>query len=159
MRVVNLGTAAVLLLLSAVVIYDALRLGIGWGTEGPQSGFFPFWLAAILAAVSMALIAQALLSRSAKPFVTGDQFAPVLKVLVPLTGFVVLTDPPGPLPGLGLYVAAGLYLGFYMRWVGRHHWGTVMALAIAFPVLTFVIFETWFLVPMPKGPVETWLGY
>jgi hypothetical protein len=159
MRGVNLGTAAVLLLLSAVVIYDAVRLGIGWGTEGPQSGFFPFWLAAILAGVSMALIAQALLGRSVKPFVTREQFAPVLKVLVPLTGFVVLTDPPGPLPGLGLYVAAGLYLGFYMRWVGRHHWGTVMALAIAFPVLTFVIFETWFLVPMPKGPVETWLGY
>ncbi len=90
---------------------------------------------------------------------TREQFVPVLKVLGPLTGFIVLTDPPGPLPGLGLYVAAGLYLGFYMRWVGRHHWGTVVALSTAFPVLTFVIFETWFLVPMPKGLVETWLGY
>ena len=159
MRALNLGTAAALLLLSAIVIYDALRLGIGWGTEGPQSGFFPFWLAAILATVSLVLTAQALRSRSEKPFVTREQFVPVLKVLGPLTGFIVLTDPPGPLPGLGLYVAAGLYLGFYMRWVGRHHWGTVVALSTAFPVLTFVIFETWFLVPMPKGPVETWLGY
>ena len=31
--------------------------------------------------------------------------------------------------------------------------------AVLFPVLTFVIFETWFLVPMPKGPLEAWLGY
>jgi hypothetical protein len=78
---------------------------------------------------------------------------------VPLAGFVVLTDPPGPWSGLGLYVAAGLYLGFYMRWVGRHDWRTVVALALVVPVLTFIVFETWFLVPMPKGPVETWLGY
>ena len=159
MRILNLTTAATLLLLSAVVIFDALRLGIGWGTEGPQSGFFPFWLAAMLATVSVLLIAQALPSRSTRPFVSRDQFVPVLKVLAPLAGFIVLTDPPGPLPGLGLYVAAGLYLGFYMRWVGRHRWGTVVALAIAFPVITFIIFETWFLVPMPKGPVENWFGY
>ena len=29
----------------------------------------------------------------------------------------------------------------------------------AFPVVTFVVFEQWFLVPMPKGPLEAWLGY
>jgi hypothetical protein len=27
------------------------------------------------------------------------------------------------------------------------------------PVAAFVIFEQWFLVPMPKGPLEEWLGY
>jgi putative tricarboxylic transport membrane protein len=159
MRILNLLTAAVLMLLSALVIYDALRLGIGWGSEGPQSGFFPFWLAAMLAAIGAVLLLQALLDRSQKRFVTWERFVPVLKVLLPLAAFIVLTDPPGPGPGLGLYVAAGLYLGFYMRWVGRHHWGTVMALALVVPVLTFIIFETWFLVPMPKGPVETWFGY
>src|SRR5918999_3039679 len=105
MRVVNLVTAAVLMLLSGIVIYDALRLGTGWGNEGPQSGFFPFWLGALLAAVSVVLFVQALSRRSEKPFVTGDRFVPVLKVLAPLAGFVVLTDPPGPWPGLGLYVA------------------------------------------------------
>jgi len=159
MRALDLVTAAVLMLLSAIVIYDALRLGVGWGLEGPESGFFPFWLAVILAAVSVVLFVQALRSRSQIPFVTGERFVPVLKVLGPLAGFVILTDPPGPWSGLGLYVAAGLYLGFYMRWVGRHHWRTVLALATAIPVVTFFIFETWFLVPMPKGPVETWLGY
>ncbi len=63
MRALNLGTAAALVLLRAIVIYDALSLGIGWGTEGPQSGFFPFWLAAILATVSLVLTAQVLRSR------------------------------------------------------------------------------------------------
>ena len=159
MRALNLITAALLMLLSAIVIYDALRLGAGWGIEGPQSGFFPFWLAAVLAAVSLALFVQAWRTRSRQPFVTGERFIPVLKVLGPLAGFVVVTDPPGPWSGLGLYVAAALYLGFYMRWVGQHRWSTVVFLASVFPVLTFFIFETWFLVPMPKGPVEAWLGY
>src|ERR687894_2322316 len=122
MRTLDLVTAAVLMLLSAIVIYDALRLGVGWGVEGPESGFFPFWLAVILAAVSVVLFVQALRSRSQIPFVTGERFVPVLKVLGPLAGFVILTDPPGPLSGLGLYLAGSLYLGSYMRWVGGHHW-------------------------------------
>ena len=159
MRVVDSLTVALLMLLSATVIYDALRLGAGWGSEGPQSGFFPFWLATLLAAASIVLFVQALRRRSQEPFVTRDRFLPVLQVLGPLAGFVVVTDPPGPWSGLGLYVAAGLYLGFYMRWVGRHDWRTVVALATSVPVITFLIFETWFLVPMPKGPVEAWLGY
>ena len=159
MRVADLVTAGLLMLLGGVVIYDALRLGIGWGIEGPRSGFFPFWLAALLVVIGAAVCVQALLGGSRHPFVTRERFLPVLKVLVPLAGFIVLTDPPGPWPGLGLYVAAGIYLGFYMRWVGRHDWRAVVALSIAVPVITFLIFETWFLVPMPKGPVETWLGY
>ena len=47
MRVVDLVAASLLMLLSAIVMYDALRLGAGWSSEGPQSGFFPFWLAAL----------------------------------------------------------------------------------------------------------------
>jgi putative tricarboxylic transport membrane protein len=159
MRVADVTTAALLMLLSVIVIYDALRLGAGWGGEGPQSGFFPFWLATLLGLVSIVLCLQALRNRSEAPFVTRDRFVPVFKVLAPLVGFIVLTDPPGPWSGLGLYVAAGLYLGFYMRWVGGHDWRTIVALATVVPVISFIIFETWFLVPMPKGPVEAWFGY
>jgi len=60
---------------------------------------------------------------------------------------------------LGLYVASTLYLAFYMRWVGRHGWLAVILCAVGVPLLTFVVFERWFLVPMPKGPLEAWLGY
>jgi uncharacterized membrane protein len=60
---------------------------------------------------------------------------------------------------LGLYIASALYIAFYMRWVGRHGWAAVALCAIGIPLLVFVVFETWFLVPMPKGPLEAWLGY
>ena len=48
---------------------------------------------------------------------------------------------------------------FIMRWIGRHRWMTIVALALGIPLVTFVIFERWFLVPMPKGPLEAWLGF
>jgi hypothetical protein len=46
-----------------------------------------------------------------------------------------------------------------MRWIGRHPWWQVVTLAVGIPLVTFIIFERWFLVPMPKGPLETWLGF
>ena len=159
MRTADLVTAAVLMLVGGVVLADAVRLGIGWGQEGPRSGFVPFWLATLMILISAVVLVQAARRSATRPFATRDQLRPVAKVLGPLLGFVLVTDPPGPWTGLGLYVAAGLYLGFYMRWVGRHRWLPVAALSIAVPVIAFVVFEEWFLVPMPKGPLEDWLGY
>jgi putative tricarboxylic transport membrane protein len=159
MRAADLLTAAVLMLLGGVVLYDAVRLGIRWGLEGPGSGFFPFWLATLLLVISAALFVQALVARTTKTFATRERLVPVLKVVVPVLGFIVLTNPPGPWDGLGLYAASGIYLAFYMRWVGRHDWREVVALSVIVPIVTFIIFEKWFLVPMPKGPIESWFGY
>jgi hypothetical protein len=153
MRVADLATASILVLLGALVIFDASRLGIGWGTDGPQSGFFPFWLALIMVVACGIIIFQTLRRSSRGPFVNRAQLALVFKVLWPAAAMVVLTQ------FIGLYVASALYLGFYMRWVGRHSWLAVITLSIAVPVVTFLIFEIWFLVPMPKGPLEAWLGY
>jgi hypothetical protein len=153
MRAADLITASVLMLLGGVVLADAVRLGVGWGTDGPKSGFFPFSLAAILILMCGVILLQAARRARTRPFVSRQQLDPVLKVLWPAAGMVGLTQ------FVGLYVASALYLGFYMRWVGRHSWLAVVGLGIGVPVVTFLIFETWFLVPMPKGPLEAWLGY
>jgi putative tricarboxylic transport membrane protein len=153
MRAAECITASVLVLLGGVVLYDAVRLGIGWGTDGPKSGFFPFWLALIMIVTCGIIILQAVLRRSGEAFVSREQLGPVLKVLWPATAMVFLTH------FVGLYVASALYIGFYMRWVGRHSWFAVVVLAIGIPVATFLTFEQWFLVPMPRGPLEAWLGY
>lgn len=153
MRAADLVTASALMLLGAVVLADALRLGIGWSTDGPRSGFFPFWLALLMSAACVTILVQAWRRRPRKTFIGRAQVAPVLKVLVPATGMVLLTH------WLGLYVSSALYLGLSMRWIGGHRWPTVVAVAVGVPIATFLIFERWFLVPMPKGPLETWLGY
>jgi putative tricarboxylic transport membrane protein len=153
MRAADLATASILILLGGVVVLDSLRIGMGWGTDGPRSGFFPFWLGVILILASVTIALQAWRRATDEPFVTRERLAPVLKVLWPATVMVILITP------LGLYVASAIYLAFYMRWVGRHGWLAVALCAIGVPLLTFLVFELWFLVPMPKGPLEAWLGY
>ena len=153
MKAADLTTAVVLFLLGGVVLFDAVRLGIGWGTDGPKSGFFPFWLAVVMMAACVAIATQAVRGATGATFVTREQAAPVLKVLLPAVALVVAMQ------FVGLYVAAALYIALYMRWIGRHPWWQVVTLAIAIPLVTFIIFERWFLVPMPKGPLEAWLGF
>jgi putative tricarboxylic transport membrane protein len=153
MRTADLVTALGLMVVGVLVLADALRLGIGWGTDGPRSGFFPFWLAVLLLGCSVAIAVQAWRRREGKVFVSREGVGPVLRMLLPAAGAVLVTQ------FLGLYVATALYMGFYMRWIGRHSWVAVAVISLAFPVVTFVIFERWFLVPMPKGPLEAWLGY
>jgi hypothetical protein len=153
MRAAELIVTSALMLLGGLVIFDALRLGIGWGTDGPKSGFFPFWLALIMVICCAIIFVQQAVKKTDRSFVDSKNLRPVLKVLWPAVLAVAVME------WLGLYVASALYLGFYMRWVGRHSWITVIGLSIGIPVVTFLIFEKWFLVPMPKGPLEAWLGY
>jgi putative tricarboxylic transport membrane protein len=153
MRTAELVTASVLVFLGGIVLFDAVRLGFGWGPDGPRSGFFPFWLALIMVSVSVVIIVQAVWSAEDKSFISREQLSPVLKVLWPAIAAVALMH------FVGLYVSAALYMGFYMRWIGRHSWTTVFLVALAISLGSFLVFEKWFLVPMPKGPLEQWLGY
>jgi len=141
------------MLLGGVVLFDAVRLGFGWGPDGPRSGFFPFWLALLMIVMCVAIMAQAVRAGEGKSFVSREQLQSVLKVLWPATAAVAL------MYFVGLYVASALYMGFYMRWVGRHSWVSVAAISLGLAMGSFLVFEKWFLVPMPKGPLEQWLGY
>ena len=87
MRVADLVTAAAFILLGAVVIADALRLGVGWGSDGPKSGFFPFWLAVFMVAASIAdRAASGAAAGAPASFVTRAALPPVLSVLLPARG-------------------------------------------------------------------------
>jgi putative tricarboxylic transport membrane protein len=153
MRAADLITASVLILLGGLVLVDAMRLGIGWGMDGPKSGFFPFWLALIMVLCCAIIMAQQAFKTAHRTFVDRERLRPVFTVLWPAVLAVTLMQ------WLGLYVAAALYMAFYMRWAGRHSWAVVLLLSLGVPVVTFWVFERWFYVPMPKGPLEAWLGY
>ena len=153
MRIADLTTALLLMAGGLLVLGDSLRIGIGWGTDGPKSGFFPFWLALTLFACCAGIVIQAVRRADRAPFLSREAVGPVLKVLVPAIVFVVVIQL------VGLYVASTLYMAVYMRWIGRHAWPLVVLVSVGFSVVTFIVFELWFLVPMPKGPLEAWLGY
>jgi len=153
MRAADLTTAALLSAGALLVIWDSLRIGVGWGTDGPKSGFFPFWLGVIMVVSCLAIAVKAYRRADRRPFIRREAIAPVLKVLLPAAAFVLST------PWIGLYIATTLYMGFYMRWIGRHSWLSIVIVSVTVSVVTFYVFEIWFLVPMPKGPLEAYLGY
>jgi hypothetical protein len=157
MRTAEVVCALVLLAGAAVVISEGLRLGIGWSSDGPEPGFFVFYLGIALGLCMLAVLAQQRtfpgLTRRGGPFLTPGGFAKVAKVAGPAAAMIALTHV------VGLYVAGALYMGTYMRWIGRYRWLPLVALSVAVPVITFLIFEVWFLVPLPKGPLEAALGY
>lgn len=139
----------------ALVIYDSLRLGIGWASDGPQSGYFPFYIGVFMVLASVGTIAIALLGRDrgAGAFVERAQLRDVLKVLAPTAVFVALIG------FIGIYVSSALFIAAFMRWLGKFRWRTIAIVALAVPFAFFVLFEIWFLVPLPKGPLEDFLGY
>ena len=86
-------------------------------------------------------------------FVEKGQLWSVLKVLIPTAIFVLL------IPYIGLYVSGALFIAVFMMWMGKYSvlWAAPIALGV--PLFLFVLFEIWFLIPLPKGPVENALGF
>ena len=152
-RATDFAVATLLLAVGGLFLVSSIRMGIGWGSDGPEGGFVPFWLSTAMILSCAGIVAQAVRRTSEKAFATREQLGRVLQVLLPAAAMVLLTEL------LGLYVATALYMAFSMRWGGRHSWVFSIALPVAICVATFIVFEKWFLVPMPKGPLEAWLGY
>jgi putative tricarboxylic transport membrane protein len=153
MRAADLTTAVVLMAGGVLVIWDSLRVGVGWGTDGPKSGFFPFWLGLVLIVACLVISTQAIRRADRTAFIPRGALTPVLKVLLPAAGYVL------SMHWIGLYVATTLYMAVYMRWIGRFPWLSVVVVSVVVSAVTFFVFEIWFLVPMPKGPLETYFGY
>ncbi len=154
MRVADLVTASILMLLGGVVVYDAVRLGIGWGTDGPKSGFFPFWLGVLLLVMCAGLLVQAALraESAAVHHARAARARPEGALAGGGHGRAHAVDRP--LRRVGRSTSASTCGGS----AATRGWPS-SALAVGVPLVAFIIFEKWFLVPMPKGPLEAWLGY
>ena len=144
--------AAFLFLVGALVVFDSVRLGARWGSDGPQAGYFPFYIGLLVCIASAVNLALGILARGSKSFVEVSSLKLVLSVLVPAAIYVALIG------WIGIYVASALFVAGFMRWLGKYAWWKVAAVSIGNSVAFFLIFEVWFLVPLPKGPLESALG-
>jgi hypothetical protein len=140
--------AALLLLGAAFLVREALRLPIAWTSAGPGSGFFPFWLAVGVVIVALTVLRSSLRPpRAAEraPFVPASGWKPLLIVFLPMVAVVAVIGV------LGIYLGGALYLAGYMRLVGRSRWAATVLVSVLIPLGLYLLFETWFLLPMPKG--------
>jgi len=154
-RTAEIFVAAGFFVLGAIVVFDSLRLGIGWQEDGPKAGYFPFYIGSIIcisALVNLVAALAAAKGRGATTFVETGQLKLVLSVLVP-TGVYV-----GLIGWIGIYVASILFIALFMRWLGKYPWWKLAAVSIGNSVVFFLIFEVWFKIPLPKGPLEALLG-
>lgn len=156
-RTMDIVVALMFLGASAVVITDSVRLGFHWQeNEGPASGYFPFYIAVLMGISSLVNLVGAVLGRTPggdATFVSKLALWRVLAVLGPAIVYVALVQY------LGIYIASALFIFVFMLLVGRERLVTALGVGIGVPIVLFLMFEVWFLVPLPKGPVENWLGY
>ena len=139
-----------------VVIYDSLRIGAKWAADGPEAGYFP-WLTGSALALAGGWTAVSVLIRwkrlEGDVFVSWAKLKPVLSMLIPTIAYVVVIRL------VGIYLASALFIAGFMLWQGRYRALPTLAVSLGVPTAMFLLFEMWFLVPLPKGPIERMLGF
>ena len=157
-KMVDAITAIIIFLIGALVMWDSIRLGAKWGSDGPEAGYFPFYIGLILCLASVVNFIAALRVRSGESFVSVSSMKMILSVMIPTVIYVGLIGGVGPVPALGIYVASAIFITVFMKWLGKYAWPITVAVSVGVPVVFFMLFEIWFKVPLPKGPLEAALG-
>jgi putative tricarboxylic transport membrane protein len=149
----ELLVALFLMALAVLVLVDSVRVGTGWGDDGPRSGYFPFYIGlALLGASGWTALQQIRRWKVNPPFVERAQLASVMAILLPMVVYV------GGIAFLGIYVASVVLVAYFMIRHGKHGLALTSAVSVGVPLFFYGVFERWFLVPLPKGPLEALLG-
>ncbi|MBB3770906.1 hypothetical protein FHS55_001501 [Angulomicrobium tetraedrale] len=151
-RNAEIGVAVLTLLFGLIVIYGSTLVGIGWGSDGPQAGFFPFYVGLIICGCSIINLFQGLRENPTELFSEWSQLGQVLRVLIPTAIYVALV------PFFGIYVPSVILIAVFMKWLGKYGTPLTLAVALGVPAFFYITLERWFLIPLPKGPLEAWLG-
>jgi len=153
----DIVVALSLLAIAAIGIIESRRIGYGWEEGvGPAAGFFPFLVCALLGIASLFNLAMALLKKNEdweEDFVTLAGFRRILFIIVPMVFFTAAIHY------IGIYAASAIFIAAFMIAFGHNSLLKSVSVGIGVPLALFFMFERWFLVPLPKGPLEAMLGY
>jgi hypothetical protein len=156
-HLVDATVACFIILCGGVVLYGSRKLGAEWTSDGPGSGYFPFYIGLILSVSGLGILYQALMGKKKDTaiFVDKEQLGRVLSVLLPACVYVV------GIQFLGIYVASAIYIAAFMVILGKYSWIKSVVVAGCVNTLFFMMFEVWFKVPLFKGKFEplSFLGY
>jgi putative tricarboxylic transport membrane protein len=152
-RTLEIITAIFFLLLGSLVMWDSWRNGAGWTDEGPQSGYFPFYIGLLMNIASLINLLKALRANREIPFVSRTEIRLVLAIFLPGLVYVAAMQ------WIGLYVASAIFIAVFMRWQGKFSLLKSGLTGVIVSAILFGMFEIWFKVPLIKGPLEAALGY
>lgn len=154
LKTMDVAVALAFFAFGLLVAYDSYRLGAKWAEDGPQSGYVPFYIGVIICIASLINVVLALRVRAAdgESFVSAYQLKSVLSVAIPTLLYVLVIQ------FLGIYAASTLFIAVFMMWLGKYGWLRSVLVGFGVSVAFFLMFEIWFHVPLPKGPIEAMLG-
>src|SRR5690606_11007079 len=77
---------------ASVVMWDSVNVGASWASDGPQAGYFPFYIGVIMFISGLGVLLQSILTKkpNLNTFVEKGQLLSVLQVLIPTAIFVAL---------------------------------------------------------------------
>ena len=157
MRWMELVVAAFFAGIGLLVVIDSFRTGYQWSSDGPQPGYFPFYIGCTLIVGAIVVAVQTLLgwkkSENVEPFVTYSQLRLMMTILIPTSLFVL------GVVLIGFYVSSVLFISSFMVWQGQYSLLKSGLVGLCVSGVLFLLFDVWFLLPLPKGPLETFLGY
>jgi hypothetical protein len=148
MRAMEIITALLFIVFGLVVMVGSIKLGASWGSDGPQAGYFPFYISLIILLSSSVTLYQAAIvdrKKEDEPFVEKEPFRQVLAVLLPAFVFVLFMQL------IGIYVSAAAYIVVFMVWLGKYSLWKSAAVGIGVSIALYMMFEFWFQVPLPHG--------
>jgi hypothetical protein len=169
MRPYQLATAAAIVLIAAVAMFDsraAFSPSAGTSPGDVGARWYPFWAAAIMGAAAIFVAYRTLATPQAAEGVFEGRrsvFA-VLKIAVPMLVYALLIGGIGwkttdftyvVVPPFGFYLATALYMGLFAWWLGRYKIWWVALITLAFPFVIFLAFEVGFRVTLPKSFLYT----
>ena len=147
-RVMDIITALLFLVVGVIVMIGSLKLGASWGSDGPEAGYFPFYISLIILLSSTVNLYQAVIvdqKKEAESFVDKESFKQVMAVLMPAVVFVLGVQL------IGIYVSSVFYIAIFMVWLGKYPLWKAIAVSVGVSVALYLMFEFWFQVPLPHG--------
>jgi hypothetical protein len=149
-RPFQVGTAAAIVLIAAVAMFDSRKvfgaqLGSSPGDVGPS--WYPFWSAALMgvAAAYVAFRAMTVSQSKESPFAGRESVTSVLKLVIPMFLYAFSFQY------LGFYLATAIYMGFFAWYLGRYKWWGILAVGVITPLAVYLLFEVAFRLTLPKS--------
>jgi len=147
-RAMDIITSLLFLALGLTVMIGSLKLGASWGADGPEAGYFPFYISLIIMLSSTVTLYQAAIvnkKMKTESFVEREPFKQVMAVLLPAIVFVLGVQL------IGIYVSSALYIAIFMVWLGKYPIWKAVVVSVGVSVALYLMFEFWFQVPLPHG--------
>ena len=147
-RMMDIITALLFMAVGLIVMVGSLKLGASWGSDGPEAGYFPFYISLIILLSSAVTLYQAAIvdkKKKTESFVDKESFKQVMAVLLPAVVFVLGVQL------IGIYISSVFYIAIFMVWLGKYPIWKAIAVSVGVSVALYLMFEFWFQVPLPHG--------